>query len=145
MFNAAKTASMLLIGCLVLFVLSDLPLAQEGKVNLYFEKDTLTADIEGASLKAVLNKIKEKRGIGYQTWFGGNHTLNEKVSVHFRRLSIKEGLERILSKVNYSLVLEGSSVASVMLFGKPGKPDRTRRTRPRRRRPPSRPRRSGAD
>jgi hypothetical protein len=145
MSNAARTASTVLIGFFALCVLSSSTPAQEGKVNLYFENDTLSADIEAASLRSILNKVKEKRGIGYQTWFGGDQTLNEKVSVRFRRLSVKEGLERILSNVNYSLVLEGSSVSSVMLFGKPGKPDRTRRTSPRRRRQPRRPERNRGD
>ena len=127
MFNAAKTATTLLIGSLMICLLPRFALTQEGKVNLLIDKNTLSADIEGASLEAVLTQIRQKTGLYYKTWFGGNQTLSEKVSVRFNRLSFKEGLERILSNVNHSLVLEGSSVAGVMLFGKPGQPDRTRR------------------
>jgi len=134
MFKVARTALILLAGPLVLFLTSVSAQAQEGKVKLNFEKETLSADIEQAPLRAVLNRIKEKKGIWYSTWFKGESTLNEKVSVQFRRLPIKDGLERILSDVNHSLVLQGSGVVGVMLFGKE---DRTRQPSPRRRSRPS--------
>jgi hypothetical protein len=145
MFNVAKTATILSVGFITLCVLSTFGQAQEGKVDLYFQKDTMAADIDSASLRAILSKMEEKRGIYYKTCFGGDQTLNENVSVHFRGLSVKEGLERILSKVNHSLVLKGSAVAGVMLFGKPGKPDRRRLRGPQRRRPSSPRRRSRVD
>jgi hypothetical protein len=63
MFNAVKTASTLLAGFLILYFLPGLALSQEGKVSLDFEKNTFSAQIEGVSLKAVLAKVKEKKGI----------------------------------------------------------------------------------
>jgi hypothetical protein len=145
MRNAAKRATAFLVGCTMLCFVPLIAQAQEGKVNLYFQKNTMSADIDGAPLKAVLAEIKEKTGISFKTWFGGDQTLNEKVSVRFRRLSVKEGLERILSKVNHSIVLKGSEVSGVMLFGKPGKPDRRRPRGPQRRTPRSPRRRSKVD
>lgn len=129
MFKVAITALILLAGPLVLFLTSVSAQTQEGKVKLNFEKETLSANIEQAPLRAVLNRIKKKEGIWYSTWFKGESTLDEKVSVQFRRLPIKDGLERILSDVNHSLVLDSSGVVGVMLFGKQ---DRTRRYSPRR-------------
>jgi hypothetical protein len=133
MFRVARTVLILFVGLPVLFLIPVSAQTQEGKVKLNFEKQTLSANIEQAPLRAVLNRIKDKAGIWYTTWFKGESTLNEKVSVQFRRLPIKDGLERILSDVNHSLVLEGPGVVGVMLFGKQ---DRTRRSSPRRRSQP---------
>jgi hypothetical protein len=133
MFSVARSAFILLAGPILLFLTSVSAESQEGTVNLNFERDTLSADIEQAPLGAVLDRIREEEGIWYQTWLKGESTLKEEVSVQFRRLPIKDGLERILSDVNHSLVLEGSGVVGVMLFGKVSETPRSspsRSTRP---------------
>jgi hypothetical protein len=53
---------------------------------------------------------------------------SEKVSVAFSDLSIQDGLERILSSMNYSLFFDESGVVGVMLLGKADKAGRSRRT-----------------
>jgi hypothetical protein len=113
-------------------------LAQEGSIYLDFRNQTLSADIEQTPLRAILTRIKEEEGIWYKACLRGEPTLNQQVSVKFRRLTIKDGLERILSNVNHSLVLKGSDVVGVMLFGKADvtrgySPRRGRRPRTRRR------------
>jgi hypothetical protein len=52
-------------------------------------------------------------------------------------LSIKNGLKRILSSMNYSLFFDKSGVVGVMLLGKADKTER-RRKAPTRRRTPGR-------
>ena len=90
---------------------------EEGTVKLEFKGDTLSADIDKAPLRDVLAKFEKERGIWHKTWFKGRSTLNSEISVQFDDLSIKEGLQRILSDVNFTFVLEGSKVVGVMLFG----------------------------
>lgn len=136
--NASLKARIPIASFLLVLSLGVSGMAQEGKIRLDFRKENFSADIEQASLRAVLAEIKEKSGIWHKTWLEGEASLNEKVSVRFSRLRIKDGLERILSDVNHSLVLEGSSVVGVMLFGKV---DKRRPAPTTRRRPPVRRRR----
>jgi hypothetical protein len=104
--------------CLLLF--SHAPtLAQEGKISLDFGDKTCSADVDQAPLRQVLEQIKEERGVWYKAWSTSHPALDEKISVRFEGLPIKEGFERLLSDVNHTLVFEGSSLVGVMIFGKP--------------------------
>jgi hypothetical protein len=106
------------------------------KLSVTFEGPTMSADIEGAPLKLVLDEIKEKRGVWYDARsMKDSSILDEDISLHFRQVPLQEGLRRILTGINHSIVFQGSSVEGIMLFGKPRKETyRGRRgiTRPRR-------------
>lgn len=63
----------------------------------------MSADIEEAPVKAVIEKIKEERGI----WVKGSHHLtDQRFSVDFEDLPVQDGLERILSRMNHSLLFD---------------------------------------
>jgi hypothetical protein len=111
--------------------------AQEGDIDLRFRGHTFTAKIEDAPLERVMDRIREKTGIWFRIWSGGTFE-SEKISVTFKDLSIKGGLERILSSVNYSLFFDESGVVGVMILDNS---DKTRRSTsaPTRKRKPRRP------
>lgn len=131
MFNLAKITLVLLEAFLLFFSLSIQSLAEEGSMNLRFSGNTFTAKIEDSPLKAVLEQIEEKKGIWFQVCSKG--TLEgERISIQFKELSIKAGLERILSSMNYSLFFDQSGVLGVMLLGKTAGTRTRTRTAPRR-------------
>jgi hypothetical protein len=70
--------------------------------------------VEDSSLKAVAEQIESKTGI----WFkSGGAFPEKKVSVAFEGLPFEEGLERILSRMNYSLVFDDDDeIVGVFLF-----------------------------
>jgi len=111
----------LAVSCLF-FSLSTPALSQDRRIYLDFRNQILSADIKEAPLKAVIKKIKEKKGIWFKNWFKGREfLLDEKVSVQFRGLSIQDGMERIFCEFNHSLIFRQGRVVGVMLFGKPDK------------------------
>ena len=131
MSNLTKITSPLLVASLLFFLLSTQSLAEEGSMNLRFSGNTFTAKIEDTPLKAVLEEIEERKGI----WFHVSSQRgleDERISVQFKDLSIRAGLERILSSMNYSLFFDQSSVVGVMLFGKTSETRSRTRTVPRR-------------
>jgi hypothetical protein len=78
------------------------------------EGEVFSAHVEDSSLKAVAEEIESKTGI----WFKSGGALpDEKVSVDFDGLPLEDGLERILSKMNYSLVFDDEDeIVGVFLF-----------------------------
>jgi hypothetical protein len=78
------------------------------------EGEVFSAHVEDSSLKAVAEEIESKTGI----WFKWGGALpDEKVSVDFEGLPFEDGLERILSKLNYSLVFDDEDeIVGVFLF-----------------------------
>ena len=92
------------------------------RLSLTFERKVVSADIKGIPLRTVLNEIKERRGVWYDTGsLKDPSILNETISVHFEELPLQEGLQRILLGVNHVILFQGRSIDGVMLFGKPGK------------------------
>lgn len=131
MSNLTKITSPLLVASLLFFLLSTRSLAEEGSMNLRFSGNTFTAKIEDTPLKAVLEEIEDQKGIWFQV--SSQESLEgERISVQFEDLSIKAGMDRILSSMNYSLFFDQSSVVGVMLFGKTSGTRSTTRTVPRR-------------
>ncbi|MBN1840757.1 MAG: hypothetical protein JW883_00540 [Deltaproteobacteria bacterium] len=109
---------------------------QQRRLYLNFKKQRLSANIKNTPLGAVLDKIKDKKDIWFETGFMRDSSLlDNDISVQFRNLPIQDGLERILSGINHSLMFKGNSVVGVMLLGRPGKRTyrgRGQTTRPRR-------------
>ena len=83
-------------------------------LSITFEEETFSAHVEEYPLKVVTEKIESETGI----WFkAGQALLQERVSVAFDGLPLEEGLERILSKMSYSLVFDDDDeVVGVFLF-----------------------------
>ncbi len=94
------------------------PAAARAEIGLVVRDQTLSADLEGVPLRAVLQKLKNEEGIWYQ---GSGSLLDEPVSVRFKNLPFNEGFRRILSSVNHALVFDGyNKVVGLYLFDKAG-------------------------
>jgi hypothetical protein len=114
-------------------------LAEEKKIKLDFGDGTFSADIREAPLRAVIEEIEDEvEGIWFRIWLKGSKTtLHEKVSVQFKDLPIQDGMERIFSMVNCSLIFDKhSKLLGVFLLGRPARArGRVRRGRTPRRAP----------
>ena len=118
----SKFILVILLSLMELLFLCSVVSAQEERLYLAFDQGRLTANIKNTPLKAVLNRIKEQRSIYFDKGFMRNPSLlDNDVSVQFTNLPIRNGLERILSGINHSLIFKGNRVEGVMLLGKPGK------------------------
>jgi hypothetical protein len=95
-------------------LLSGPGLATGEDLFIAFEGETFSAHVEESPLKAVTEKIESETGI----WFKAGETLlQERVSVVFDGLPFEDGLERILSKMSYSLVFDDDDeIVGVFLF-----------------------------
>jgi len=87
----------------------------------------LSVNLKDNSLLEVARDIEKQSGV----WFRGDETLfQEKISVTFTDLPLEEGLKRILTNLNYSLMFDArNKVAGVMVMGE-GKPAGTPPGRP---------------
>ena len=105
-----------LVAIVVLFglLLSGPGLADGEDLSLTFDEESFSAHVEESPLKAVTEKIERATGI----WFkAGESLLQERVSVVFDGLPLEDGLERILSKMSYSLVFDDDDeIVGVFLF-----------------------------
>jgi hypothetical protein len=71
-----------------------------GQLELDFKGEMCSLSIAKVPLKTVLTMIKDEKGI----WFKVTQlSAEETISIRFRDLSIREGIERILRNFNYSL------------------------------------------
>ena len=87
-----------------------------GMSELKFNRQTISANIEGATLETILNKIVVKKGIWYK---GSQSVLQEEVNTRFVDLPIEYGLKRILRALNYSLIFDkNQSVVGVIVLGR---------------------------
>lgn len=126
--------SLFILSVASLFSISPIARSQEARIYLKFTQETLSVNLEEAPLTAVIKRVKEEKGI----WFKGNESLlDEKISLQFEDLPIEDGMARILSAMNYSLLFDrDSNLVGVILVGKRSKTsvrERTRPTTPRRR------------
>lgn len=87
----------------------------------------LSVNLKDTSLLEVARDIEKQSGV----WFRGDETLfQEKISVSFNDLPLEEGLKRILTNLNYSLMFDTKNkVAGVVVMGE-GKPAGTQPARP---------------
>jgi hypothetical protein len=88
----------------------------QGIAELKFNSQSISANIEGATLETILNKIIAEKEI----WFkGSQRVLQEEINTRFVDLSIEYGLKRILHNLNYSLIFdENQSVVGVIVLGR---------------------------
>jgi len=74
-----------------------------GVLNLQFDGEKLSANLDGVSLRTVCEKISKEKGI----WFrGGSSSVEQNVSVHFSDLPLEKALKRIVANTNHSLVFD---------------------------------------
>jgi len=87
-----------------LFFLSLMSPARAGKrAFLKLESELISADLERVPLKAIIKRLEKEKRI----WFKVSEALiEERISVQFTDLSLEEGLKRILSSMNYSLIFK---------------------------------------
>ena len=100
------------------FCLGSFSSASSGKeeIGLEFKGQIMSAELQGVSLRMVLEKLKRERGI----WFTGDESaLEENISVQFDDLPLDEGLRRILSNINHALVFDrGRGLVGLFILGK---------------------------
>lgn len=103
------------------------PSASSGKeeIDMEFKGKVMSAELEGVSLRLVLEKLGKEKGI----WFRGDESvLDEEVSIRFMDLPLHEGLRRILSNINHVLVFdEGKGLVGLFIIGKKNTASRTSR------------------
>jgi type II secretory pathway component GspD/PulD (secretin) len=110
MLKVASCAA--LIGCSFFFFLCPNALCTD---PVRVQGGLLSVNLKDTSLLEVARDIEKQSGI----WFRGDETLfQENISVTFNDLPLEEGLKRILTNMNYSLVFDNKhKVAGVMVMG----------------------------
>jgi hypothetical protein len=95
MHHSFRTIALSVTSFLIALVFPSLLMAEEAIIDLDFNKHTVTADIKKAPLRAVIEEIKkEVQGIWFKIWLGGSvPSLDERISVEFKDLSIRDGME----------------------------------------------------
>jgi hypothetical protein len=93
-------------------------LARGGDIDLTIEGGVLSARLKEAPLKIILERLERETG----TWFRGDPSvLEEEVTVQFTELPLEEGLKRILSSMNYSLIYDSNEKPVGVIFIGKGK------------------------
>jgi len=85
------------------------------RIKLGFREKSLTINLEDESLKNIFERVEKETGI----WFKApKYLLNERMSVRFDNLSIREGLKRILRTMNYCIVYDrDNNLTGVFIVG----------------------------
>ena len=115
-----KALICILASCSFLVIaLSPFP-ASGRTIDLTIEGDALSANLKGTPLKEILEELEKETGIFWRVYEG---VLDERVTVQFEALSLKNGLKRILSSTNYCLVFDSKErLNSVIIVGRKGLP-----------------------
>lgn len=88
--------------------------AQNSSID--FQGSNITASLKETPLKNIIEEFQKEKGI----WFKSPKSLlDERVSVEFENLSIREGLKRILRTMNYSFLFDkDNNIIGIFVFGK---------------------------
>ena len=90
--------------------------ASEESNTLVLQEETVTASFKETPLKTVFEKIQKETGIWFRV---ADSELDERVSIQFENLSVKEGLKRILRTMNYSFLFDqDNNLIGGFVFGK---------------------------
>ena len=86
------------------------------RMDIVFNDQTMSADLENVTLRQILEKIKSEKGM----WFTGNEpVLEERVSVQFKNSPMQEALQRILFDINHVLFFDNDEkLVGVIILGK---------------------------
>lgn len=79
-------------------------MASNQSPRVWFTDKHISAEISEMPLKSVLAHFEGENRIELK---GHENLFNEKVSVEFKRLSIENGLKRILDRFNYAILYDG--------------------------------------
>jgi len=83
---------------------------------LVFQGATVTANLKEVPLKTVFEKVQKETGIWFKV---AESEVDERVSIQFENLSVKEGLKRILRTMNYSFLFDQDNhLIGAFVFGK---------------------------
>lgn len=84
-------------------------------MDLGFNDDLFSANIHETSVRDILEKLNREKGVWFQ---GAPSVLEDKVSVQFKDLTLQQGLQRILSNMNYALFFEGGNrLVGIFIIG----------------------------
>jgi hypothetical protein len=88
----------------------------EKDMALDFQGQTFSAFLQAVPLRFILEKLEKEKGI----WFkGASSLLGEEITVQFTSLSLEDGMKRILSSMNYSLVFgRDGELHGVVIIGR---------------------------
>lgn len=105
--NTKSTITKIFATCLLVlfFCLAAFSVASPGtgEMDLRFDGRNMSAEIQGAPLRDILEKLKKEKGI----WFKCDASLlEETVSIKFEDLPLQKGLRRIFSNVSHCLVFD---------------------------------------
>jgi len=109
----SKIGTAFLMVCVAAILTCSSPAAAED-LSIQFEGENFSAHVDDYPLKAVADRIEKEKGI----WFkAGEVLMQKKIFADFDDLPLEQGLEVILSRMNYSLVYDGKDeVVGVFLF-----------------------------
>lgn len=92
--------------------------AEAKDITIRFDGSKMSADIDGALLKDVFEKIKAQRKFSVK---GDDSILNSEVSVSFTNLAFQDGLKKILVHINHILFFNKNKEPSgVFIVGSGG-------------------------
>lgn len=121
-YKAFKLFVTLAVAIWVLLFLCPTVFCKDSRLYLNIKKQTLSANIKNTALRDVIKEIEAEKKIWFNTGFMRDKSLlDDDISMKFGNVSIQEGLDRILSGINYSLFFKGNKVVGVMLLGRPAK------------------------
>ncbi len=135
--NITKILWKVSLAALLTLALPFLIYAQSIKISIEPETQRVSASINNAPLKQIIERIKVKK----QLWVKGEHHLEGRdLSVEFEDLSLEKALKRILARVNHSFVYDRNGGISGVIIVKTedskwirsSTPSRRRRIPPRR-------------
>jgi len=105
-----------LITILVIFYYFIVVAASEESNTLVIQGATVTAILKEEPLKNVFEKVQKETGIWFRV---ADSELDERVSIQFENLSVKEGLKRLLRTMNYSFLFDQDNhLIGAFVFGK---------------------------
>jgi hypothetical protein len=111
--------AMVILSLTTILVLSNYPtvFAESEKSNtLVFQGAAITANLKEVPLKTVFEKVQKETGIWFRV---AESELDERVSIQFENLSVKEGLKRILRTMNYSFLFDqDNNLVGAFVIGK---------------------------
>jgi len=93
-------------------------LAVKTDIDLKLQNGLFSANLDRVPLKEIIKRLEAKKGIRFE---GSDSLFEEKITVRFTNLSLENGLKRILSSMNYSLIFNRENqLQGVFIIAKNG-------------------------
>ena len=96
-----KTSIITLMALSFLLGLTSHCLAVKTEIDLKLQNGLFSANLDRVPLKEIIKRLEAKKGIRFE---GSDSLFEEKITVRFTNLSLENGLKKILSSMNYSLI-----------------------------------------